>query len=812
MRCSCLHSSFVYAIFWLLMDKNFDFNRCEAEINAKWLDHNMFSAKVNPNKKPYTIIMPPPNITSRLHIGHAFTSTIQDAIIRFKRMQGYEALLLPGADHAAIATEAKVVDELKKQGIEKSSLTREQFMEHIQKWYDLYTVQIIEQFKRLGISCDWNRFRFTMDDQTTLAVKTVFKNLHDRGLIYRGERMTNWCPNCTTALSDAEVEYKTSARQLVEIRYGDIMVATTRPETMFGDVAIAVNPNDKRYAHLIGKTVDLPLTGRKIPVITDDYVDIKFGTGALKITPAHDLNDYNIGVKHGLKLIKVIDDNGKLFGDFVPQQFRGMHAKDAQKAVIAELQKVGVLGTVKPYQSNVGKCYRCKNDAEIALSNQWFVAMKDLAKPCIEALDKDLFIVPKKYKKIYLHWLNNIKDWCISRQLISGHRIPVEGETDVLDTWFSSALWPFCTLGWPNTNSADYKYFYPTQTMVSAYDILFFWIVRMVFSGIDQTGVVPFNTALFHGLVRDSKGIKMSKSLGNGVDPIEVIDKYGTDALRFSLIVGTRLERDSRYGMEKAELARNFINKIWNATKFYKILEDKAVSVKDYSLADKWILTKLQAIIKSTTKKYEKFDFGLAMIELQTFFWNDFCDWYIEACKVAPNKRIFGYVLASFLKLINPIMPFVTEQIYCNELGLGESLLRESFPIEDKKMSFPKAKKEFDEIVSIVSVARNAKKETPGFKSIILPKDLAEHGAMIEKLAGVKIEIGSTFEIVADKLATQKAREEKIQRLKAEVMRGEAMLANIGFVSKAPKQKIDDERQKLANNKAMLAELIKEGT
>ena len=789
------------------MDKNFDFNRCEAEINAKWLGGNMFAASVNPNKKPYTVIMPPPNITSRLHIGHAFTSTIQDAIIRFKRMQGYEALLLPGADHAAIATEAKVVDELRKQGIEKSSLTREQFMEHIQKWYDLYTAQIIEQFKRLGMSCDWNRFRFTMDDQTTLAVKTVFKNWQDRGLIYRGERMTNWCPNCKTALSDAEIEHKASVRQLVEIKYGDIVVATTRPETMFGDVAVAVNPNDKRYAHLIGKSVDLPLTGRKIPVIADEYVDIKFGTGALKITPAHDLNDYNIGIKHGLKFVKVIDEDGKLFGDFVPQQFRGMYARDASKAVVRELGNQGVLGKVKPYQSNVGKCYRCQNDAEIALSNQWFVAMKDLAKPCIEALDKDLFIVPKKYKKTYLHWLNNIKDWCISRQLISGHRIPVDGETDVLDTWFSSALWPFCTLGWPNTDSADYKYFYPTQTLVSAYDILFFWIVRMVFSGIDQTGQVPFNTALFHGLVRDNKGIKMSKSLGNGVDPIEVIDKYGTDALRFSLVSGTRLDRDSRYGMEKAELARNFINKIWNATKFYKMLEDKEVRVADYSLADKWILTKLQSVIKNTTKKYEKFDFGLATAKLQGFFWNDFCDWYIEAAKVAPNKRIFGYVLASFLKLINPIMPFVTEQIYCNELGLGESLLREIFPTENKKMSFPKEKKEFDKIIEMVSVIRNAKKETPGFKGVVLHEAFVAHQLVIEKLTGVKTTVGAKFEIIADKEATESARQVKIAKLKAEIARGEAMLANAGFVSKAPKQKIDDEKQKLADNKKMLAEL-----
>jgi valyl-tRNA synthetase len=745
------------------MDKNFDFKRCEAEINKKWLAGDYFSARVNPDKKPYTIIMPPPNITSRLHIGHAYTFSIQDILIRFKRMQGYEALLLPGADHAAIATEVKVVEELKKQGIEKSSLTREQFLEHIEAWYTTYTAQIVEQLKRLGISCDWSRFAFTMDATTTKAVKEVFKRLQDSGHIYQGERMINWCTSCRSALCDAEVVFEAQSRMIYEIKYGDLVVATTRPETMFGDVAVAVNPKDKRYAKYIGRSVPLPLTNRMIPVIADDYVDIKFGTGVLKITPAHDPADNAIGAKHNLESITVIDECGLMMKcEHVPNGYEGLTREKCRAKAVAELKAMGLLVSQKNYSGNIGRCYRCADAIEPRVSKQWFVAMKDLAKPCIDALDNGLVIVPKKYKKTYLHWLHNIKDWCISRQLLSGHRVPVDGEVDVLDTWFSSALWPFCTLGWPE-KSADFDYFYPTQTMVTAYDIIFFWVIRMVFSGIEHTGKLPFDTVLFHGLVRDIKGRKMSKSLGNGIDPVDVIEKFGVDALRFSLLAGTKMDRDPRYSVEKAELARNFINKIWNAVKFYKQM---AQGTGELSEHDKWILTKLNNTVKSVTKKYEKFDFGIVAAELQTFFWNDVCDWYIEVSKSAPNKEVFGTVIKTFLGLMSPIMPFVTEQIYVHELGLGDSLMLSQFPAENRAWNFPREAKEFE--AKIAEIKRQRAEEA----------DRAQLG-------------------------------KKIELLKKEIARGEAMLGNKGFVAKAPKQVVELEKQKLVENKKLLAQIDK---
>ena len=672
------------------MTKNFDFKTQEAAIYKKWLDMDAFKATVNPKKKPYTIIMPPPNVTARLHIGHAFDMSIQDIIIRFKRMQGYETLLLPGADHAAVATEVKVVEELKKKGIEKSSLTREQFLTHVNEWYKIYTAEIKDQMMRLGLSCDWSRFSFTMDDKSSKAVKTVFKNLLDKGLVYKGQRMTNFCTGCKSSLCEAEVEYKEVNRSMYHVRYdassesgSSIIVATVRPETIYGDVAVAVNPKDKRYAKLVGTMVTNPLTGDKIPVIADDYVDIKFGTGALKITPAHDMADYEIGLRHNLKPIIVKDLSNQ-----------------ARRDAVEVLREKGLLVDEKKYTGNVGVCYRCFRPIEPTISDQWFVKMTELAKPAIDAVKKseqgksaDLEILPKKFEKIYLHWLNNIKDWCISRQIISGHRIPVDGETDVLDTWFSSALWPFCTLGWPD-NTEDFNYFYPTQTLVTAYEIIFFWVIRMVFSGLEHTKQLPFQRVLFHGLVRDAEGRKMSKSLGNGIDPVKVIDDFGTDVLRFSLIVGTKLDRDPRYSMEKATLARNFINKIWNATKFYKLITDENSpmydSGKDFNMKkrrpeDKAILQKLNALVKSVTKKYEKFDFGVAANELQQFFWGEVCDVYIEQSKQTKNPEVFRHVLCTFLKLISPIMPFVTEHIWTDVLGNPTTLLFEKFPIRGTK-------------------------------------------------------------------------------------------------------------------------------
>ena len=654
------------------MDKNFDFKACEAYYNAKWIDNNTFRANVNRDKKPFTVIMPPPNITSKLHIGHAFNSTIIDALVRFKRMQGYETLMLPGADHAAIATEAKVVEELKKEGINKHDLSREQFMERIQNWYDHYQAIICNQFKRLGLSCDWSRFTFTMEDHCKEEVNKAFHRLYNDGYIYQGERMINWCPYCHTALSDIEVEYSEVKRKIWTIQYGPLRVATTRPETLFGDVAVAVNPNDKRYQDLIGKTVPLPLTNREIPVIADESVDMKFGTGAVKITPAHDHNDYEVGERHKLSYIKVIDENGLMCGDV--GKYVGMTITDARAAVVADLEAAGLLLGTKEHISNVGQCYRCHQTAEPAISKQWFVKMHDLAQPAIQALNNGLNIVPKKFQKMYLNWLTNIKDWCISRQLISGHRIPIEGETDVLDTWFSSALWPFVTL---NKNQEDFNYFYPTDVLVTAYEIIFFWVIRMVFSGLYHTKQLPFHTVLFHGLVRDSQGLKMSKSFGNGIDPIDIIEQYGCDVLRYSLLFGSSLDRDPNYGDEKITKARYFMNKIWNATKFVLMHKENELLVTalesflkllnpiapyiteqiwhelghETDLAFEsfptqikgkkhWMLTSLNKIIRTITRRYEKYEFGIAANELQQWFWTDFCDKYIEECKDKPKPKV----------------------------------------------------------------------------------------------------------------------------------------------------------------------------
>ena len=638
------------------MDKIFDFKACEAHYNDEWVKNHVFQAKVNPDKKPFTVIMPPPNITSKLHIGHAFNCTIIDALIRFKRMQGYETLMLPGADHAAIATEAKVVEELKKEGLTKQDLTREQFMERIQNWYDHYQTVICNQFKRLGLSCDWSRFTFTMEDHCKEEVNQAFHRLYADGYIYQGERMINWCSTCHTALSEIEVEYAEVKRQIWTIQYGPLRVATTRPETLFGDVAVAVNPNDKRYQNLIGKMVPLPLCNREIPVIADDSVDMKFGTGAVKITPAHDHHDYEVGERHHLPHIKVVDENGVMCGDV--GKYAGMTVADARAAVVADLQAQGLLVATKDHVSNVGQCYRCHQTVE----------------PAIEALNNGLTIVPKKFQKIYLHWLNNIKDWCISRQLISGHRIPIEGETDVLDTWFSSALWPFVTL---NKNQADFEYFYPTDVLVTAYEIIFFWVIRMVFSGLYHTKQLPFHTVLLHGLVRDSQGRKMSKSLGNGIDPLDIIDQYGCDVLRYSLLVGSRLDRDPNYGDEKITKARYFMNKIWNATKFVQAHADNQLLVTALESFIKmlhpiapyiteqiwhelghntdlafepfptpvkgqkhWMGVSLNKIIRTITRRYEKYEFGIAANELQQWFWTDFCDKYIEECKPVTKPKV----------------------------------------------------------------------------------------------------------------------------------------------------------------------------
>ena len=736
------------------MEKNFDFKRAESEINNRWLSGNLFRANANSGKQPFTTIMPPPNVTSRLHIGHAFGLTIQDAITRFKRMQGFEALFLPGADHAAIATEIKVIEELRRQGIEKKDLTRDEFLSHVNKWYEVYIREITDQMKRLGISADWSRFAFTMDEPRKKAVAEAFKRLHDKGLIYKGERIINWCSKCETAMSDIEVEHKPKEQTLYTILFkgedkaSDIAISTVRPEVVFNNVAIAVNPKDKRFTKIIGKSVSIPLTFEKVPIILDASVDMKFGTGALQITPANSAIDYEIAKKHNL----------------------GMRNNDLEEreVVVAKLKDAGLIVATKKHTSNVGVCYRCKTIVEPKLSQQWFVRMESLAKSAIEALNNGLAIQPKKFEKIYLHWLKNIRDWCISRQLTSGHPIPIEGETDVLDTWFSSALWPFSAL----SSGADYEFFYPTQVMVMGYDILFFWMIRMVFSGLEHTGKLPFNRVLFHGLVRDKTGAKMSKSAGNGIDPLEIINEYGADVLRFSLLYGTKLDRDPRYSVDKAVLARNFINKIWNATKFYLLLsKDSIDEATPKTLADKWIITKLSTLIKSITKKYEKFDFGVACVELQNFFWHDFCDVYLEEVKSQKSGYgVFRHVLTDYLKLLSPIMPFVTEEIYVNILKTGESLALSEFPTAGK--TYPREKRQFDEILE-------AKREERALK-----------------------------EQKADEAVALAKRGAKIEMLKREIARSEGMIGNENFVARAPKKLVDEERAKLEQFKLELGELL----
>jgi len=641
------------------MTKNFDFKSVEPELYKKWQDREYFKARVNPDKKPYTVIMPPPNVTDKLHLGHAYCLAIQDMIVRFKRMQGFETLYLPGSDHAAIATEVKVVESLKKRGIAKKDLSREQFIAHVEEWYKIYIAEQKNQITKMGLSCDWSRYTFTKDEKCAVAVDAVFKHFNDKGMIYKGPRMVLMCLGCKSSID--EIEHKQVEQSMYYIKYDDITVATVRPETIYGDVAVAVHPKDKRYTKFIGKTVTNPLTGKQIPVIADEYVDMKFGTGALKITPAHDAADYEIGVRHNLEIITVED-----------------LSKAARARAIEILREKNLIIDEKKYTSTVTVCDRCKSQTEPTISTQWFVRMETLKHKMLCSIPD---ILPKKYLKTYMHWVNNLKDWCISRQLTSGYRIPIDGETDVLDTWFSSALWPFCTLGWPN-DTPDFKYFYPTQTLVTGFDIILFWVVRMVFSGLEHTGKLPFERVLFHGLVRDAEGRKMSKSLGNGIDPVAVIDQFGVDALRFSIIAGTKLDRDPRYSMDKATLARNFINKFWNAVKFYRIIEtvESEFNIKKQRPEDKEIIKKLNSIVKSTTRKYEKFDFGVAANDLQQFFWHEFCDIYIEQSKDTKNPEVFKHVLTTFLKLISPIMPFVAEHIWCDVLEMGETIMFEEFP------------------------------------------------------------------------------------------------------------------------------------
>lgn len=863
------------------MDKTYEPQNFEKRIYQNWLDKKYFASKPNKNKKKFSIVMPPPNVTGKAHVGHALNNTIQDILIRYKRMKGFEACWIPGTDHAAIATEAKVVDMLKKEGLSKDNISREEFLKRGWEWYKKYGNIICDQLKEIGISCDWDRLAFTMDENLNRAVKQVFVDYYNQGYIYKGKRVVNYCPNCRSSISDIENVYKEQMTKLWHIKYpledgsGFITVATTRPETMFGDTAVAVNPKDKRYQKLVGKNVILPIVNRPIPIIADEYCEMEFGTGAVKITPAHDVNDYEIGLRHKLPIIPVIDDTGKL--NSYAGKFEGMDRIKARDEIEKELEKLGVLVKVEKYKNKVGCCERCGEMTEPKISEQWFVKMKDLALPAIEAVKNgSLRFVPKRYEKQYLNWLNNIQDWCISRQLWLGHRIPIytckncghveasvedvkickncgsnliEQDSDVLDTWFSSALWPFSTLGYPE-KTKDFLYYYPTDVLVTAYDIITFWVVRMVFSGLHFTGKLPFKDVVINGMVRDSQGRKMSKNLGNGIDPMDVIKEYGADSLRLSLVNGMSLGMDISYSVDKAKDSKVFINKLYNAGKFViantENMKIRPLSEFKLDSKDKWILNKLENLIKSTCKNIERYSIGVASSNLIDFTVADFCDWYIEASKLdlygenqevkEKTQNILLFVYTSLLKMFHPFIPFVTEELYQNLKGHEETIMRSSFPEFDKKLA---KQNSFGQIIEVIKAIRTTRAEyqIPDNKKItinILPNEKAtfvrENKAIIAKLAGgndvkiIKKEPEEKSAKILTKLCTVflpmgdlvdvEQEKEKIEKniasLKFEIERSEKMLSNPNFVSKAPQKLVEQEKEKLAKNKEFLEKLLKE--
>ena len=864
----------------------------EDKLYEEWEEKGYFKPSMDKTKESFCIMMPPPNVTGKLHMGHALDGTIQDILIRFKRMQGYNTLWLPGSDHASISTEMKVVEKLKNEGKSKKDIGREKFVEECWDWTHLYGGEIQNQQRKLGCSCDWDRRRFTLDKGLSDAVLEEFVNLYNDGYIYKGTRMVNWCPSCNTAISDAEVEYKEEQSHLWHLRYkikGEdryVEVATTRPETMLGDTAVAVNPTDDRYKDLIGKTCILPIVNREIPIIADEFVDKEFGTGCVKITPAHDPNDYEAGKRNNLEIIEVFDSKTKM-GNLMPE-VEGMIAIKARPIIVDKLKELGALVSIEDYTHNVGTCERCKTKIEPRISEQWFVKMKDLAKPAIEAVkNDDIKFVPKRYEKIYFNWMENIEDWCISRQLWWGHRIPayycrdcnhinvskekpekcencgscnLEQDKDSLDTWFSSALWPFSTLGWPDKEAGDLKTFYPTNVLVTAYDIIFFWVARMVFSGLYAMKEKPFSDILIHGIVRDSQGRKMSKTLGNGVDPIEVIDKYGADSLRFSVLSGTTMGNDIRYMPEKLEQASNFANKIWNAAKFIinSLVDEEKVrefeSKKDKNeilkVEDKWILNKFNKLVKDTTKNIENYDLGIALDKIYNFIWNEFCDWYIEMVKpriYSDNEEekvivsyVLNYVFSSSLKLLHPFMPFVTAKIYSELICFGtKDLIVAKWPEVKKEIAFDNEEEFVEKIKDIIVEVRNiraTKNIHPSKKSKLVfvtnkyKNELKEMEDILLKLCfGNSLEIiDNNKEVLSDSIniiqddielyipqeglidkeeEKKRLEDEKI-RLEAEVLRCEKMLSNPGFINKAPKAKVEEEQEKLRNYKEMLNKVL----
>lgn len=865
------------------MDKNFDFKKRENEIYKNWEENGYFKPVIDKDKKPFVISMPPPNVTAKLHIGHALDDTIQDILIRYHRMLGDPTLYVPGTDHASIATEVKVVEKLKKEGKSKESLGREKFLEEAWKWKEEYGGKIVEQQRKLGLSCDWQRARFTMDEGCSKAVLEVFERLYNEGIIYKGERLVNWCPECKTPISDIEVEYEEQKSNLWHIRYkiensdDYVVVATTRPETMLGDTAVAVNPNDERYKDIVGKRVFLPIVNKYIPVVADRYVDMEFGTGVVKITPAHDPNDFKVGKRHDLEIINILNEDGTL--NEKAGKYEGMTTLEAREEIVKELKDIGALVKIEPHVHNVGSCYRCHHTIEPYISNQWFVKMEELAKPAMEAVKNgDIKFIPKRFEKIYLNWMENIEDWCISRQLWWGHRIPayyckecgkitvskehittcecggeVVQDEDTLDTWFSSALWPFSILGWPD-NTEDYSYFYPNSVLVTGYDIITFWVSKMIFSGLHYTNKIPFENVYIHGLVRDSQGRKMSKSLGNGVDPIEVIENYGTDALRFSLTQNISAGNDMRYMPEKLETARNFANKLWNAAKFVNMyIDDIAVeNVENFLPADKWILTKLSKLEKEVKDNLDKYELGVPLQKLYDFIWSDFCDWYIEIVKTRlydKETNPFSYsvavwtlnhVLVQVIKMLHPYMPFITEEIYQNLHTDKNSIMKDMYPCDN--YNFEKETEIIELFLNMIRNIRNERlnsgingskkvnaqvylKNENDKKLFKLCEDYIKRLGYIENIEYIDTEEKANnnytsitlprISIYLDLLGAvdldkenERLNNEKEKVLK-ELNRAKSMLSNEKFVSKAPANLVEQEKMKVIKYEEMLNDIEK---